>query len=75
MSCWSGYSVVDLAVSLFGLTAVDLVVVAAVVWLGCGVVDLEEVSVSSVSPVSVVVGFVFASTLTAVWMLLCLHRS
>ena len=55
----------NLAVSVFGLTAVDLVVVVAVAWRGRSVVDLEEVSVSSVSPVSVVGGFVFAFTLTA----------
>ena len=48
---------------MFGLAAVDLVV--AVAWRGCSVVD-QEVSVSSVSLVSAVVGFVFAWSLTAV---------
>ena len=71
MFCWSGCGVVDLAVSVFGLTAVVL----AIAWRGCSVVDLENVSVSSVSPVSVVVAFVFALSLTAVVDVLEVSRS
>ena len=50
---------------MFGLTAEDQVVVIAVAWRGCSVIDLGKVSVSSVSPVSIVVEFVFALSLTA----------